>query len=386
MDTSFTKKLSGCRWIAVFAVVMYHVRFLLFAGYDQVHDKGLWLKLFYFTTSLGHEGFVLYMLVGGMLLGGLSSRRWSRQGRHAWRDVLHKALWFYAFLLPALLLGGLFDLNGSCELRDTGVYAYFDQFTADFSWKALTENLLPVQRFIVSGLGSNAMLYLLAYECWAYIAFAAFMLFGRRWAGATAGGAIALQGVVLAPEFLGYLLLWLMGAFTFRHRARFTMRLPRGVPFLIFLVSLLVSRGVGAHLGGLPPHGLLVARTLLDLQFGVSVAVLLFASARDNGRGRWDGPLWRINRRFPSASSVIVAAHFPFMMFVVAWSSRNLQAPIAAQPQPLLFVLFLGAVMAIYGYAWGISLIAQQLLIMLPVSRAAISMGADQGALSERKH
>jgi hypothetical protein len=371
VDRSFAKALSLSRWIAVFAVVLYHVRFLLFASYDQVHGDGLVLKLFYFTTSLGHEGFVLYIVAGGMLLGGLSARRWSMQGRRAWRDVAHKVMWFYAFLLPALMLGGLFDLDGSCELRGTGVYAYFDQFTADFSLKALTENLFPVQRFIVPGLGSNAMLYLLAYECWAYIAFAAFTLLGRGRAGIAAAGAIALLGTVLAPEFLGYLLLWLMGAFAFNHRSKLTIRMPRGVPSLIFLTTLLISRGVGAHIAGLSPHGLLVARTLLDLQFGIGVAILLLARGHVADGCRWGALLCRINRHFPSANSVILAAHFPFMMFVVAWLSRSLRISIAAEPRPLLFALFFGVVLAIYAYAWGVALIAQQMILMLRQSRGS---------------
>jgi hypothetical protein len=365
MDRSLATTLSWSRWIAVFAVVLYHVRFLLFASYENVHGAGLALKAFYFATSLGHEGFVLYIVASGMLLGGLSARRWVRQGHNAWRDVGHKALWFYAFLLPALLLGGLFDLDGSCALRSTGVYAYFDQFTPNFSMKTIAENLLPVQRFIVPGLGSNAMLYLLAYECWAYSAFAAFMLLGRGWAGGALGAAIALTGAVLAPEFFGYLVLWLTGAYVFVHRAKLRIRLPRGVASLICLASLLVSRLLGAHLDGLAPHVLLVARTLLDLQFGIGVVGLLLASECAPPRPRCDSLLWRLNRHFPSANSVLLAAHFPFMMFVVAWASHWLRIPIAAQPRPQLFALFFGVIVAIYAYGWGIALIAQQMIAML---------------------
>jgi hypothetical protein len=277
---------------------------MLFASYDHVHDKGLLLKVFYLVTGVGHEGFVVYMVTSGMLLGGLSLQRWPQQGRLALRDVGHKATWFYAYLLPTLLLGGLLDLAGVYFLSGTRVYAYFDLFSPNFSIKNITENLLPVQRFIVPGLGSNAMLYLLAYECWAYLAFAAFFLFRRRQAGVLAGAALALTGIVLAPEYLGYLLLWLMGAFAFHYRGRLANRVGAGKAFLLFAGSLLVSRLMSPHDNALPPHLVTIFQILVDFQFGVGVSLLLLALGNLKlGRTGAGLLLWRLNRRLPSGSS-----------------------------------------------------------------------------------
>ncbi|MGZ5201423.1 MAG: hypothetical protein ACXWC4_16795 [Telluria sp.] len=370
MGKSFPNVLSGARWFAVCAVVLYHVRFLLFASYDHVHDKGLLLKLYYFVTGLGHEGFVLYMVTSGMLLGGLSLQRWSHQGRQAWRDVGHKAIWFYAYLLPGLLLGGLLDLAGSRLWKDTGVYAYFDLFSPDFSVKTVTENLLPVQRFIVPGLGSNAMLYLLAYECWAYLAFVAFFLLGRRRVGMLASTAIALTGIVLAPEYFGYLLLWLMGALVFYHRNGLTIRISYGRAILLFLVSLLTSRVMSPHDNEYSPHVVLILQTLLDLQFGVGVTVLLLAlgSARPRHKSA-RLLLWRLNGQFPAGNSVILASHFPFMMFAVAAMSRSFAIPIAGEPRFVLFALFAGQVVAIYAYGWVLSSASMRLVRLWPLRR-----------------
>lgn len=369
MRTSLPAILSGARWLAGFAVVLYHLRFFLFAGYDHLLDKRLLVKAFYFATSLGHEGFVLYMLASGMLLGGLSLRRWPRQGWRAWRDVAHKALWFYAFLVPALLFGGLLDLAGSCVLQCTGVYAYFSQFTADFSIKALTENLLPVQRFIIPGLGSNSMLYLLAYECWAYLAFAVFFLLGRRHAGLATGGAIALAGAVLAPEFFGYLVLWAAGAMLFQRHAQRAIPVSRGRAFGLFLASMLASRVLGAHLAGMSPNAVLVLRTLLDLQFGAASALLLLALDTPRTGSRRSQLLWRLNRRIPSGSTIVFASHFPLMMFLVAAASHRLAIPIAGQPRPLLFALLGCLVIVIYAYAWALSNLARRLVSCATRSR-----------------
>lgn len=367
MKTSFTTLLSCSRWLAVFAVVLYHVRFLLFAPYDNVQDKGLLVQLYYLVTSLGHEGFVLYMLASGMLLGGLSLRRWSQQGPNAWRDVAHKSLWFYSFLVPALLIGGILDFAGSCVWKCTGVYAYFGQFSPDFSFKAVTGNLFPVQRFIVPGLGSNTMLYLLAYECWSYLAFAAFVLPGRRWTSMIVGLALVLEGAVLAPEFLGYLILWVMGAAAFHYRAVLTLRMPRGLPFIIFIATLSASRLIGAQLAGLPEHVVLVARTLLDLQLGVGLTILLLALGRGQSQGGvWQQRIWRLNRRFPTASSVILASHFPLMMFVVATTSHSFGMPIAGAPRPVVFAFSCALIIVLYAYAWCLSRLAIRLVRLVP--------------------
>ncbi|MCS0806322.1 hypothetical protein NX774_00080 [Massilia agilis] len=370
MNKHFVTMLGWWRWLAAFAVVLYHVRFLLLAPYDDVAEKGVLLNLFYFGTSLGHEGFVLYMLVSGMLLGGLSLRRWKLQGAGAWRDIAHKALWFYAFLVPGLLLGGLLDLTGHCELRSTGTYAYFDQFTPDFSLRAVAENLLPVQRFIVPGLGSNSMLYLLAYECWAYLAFAAFILPTRRRTGAVLGSFVAVVGSVLAPEFVGYLLLWMMGAAVYHYRLRLQERLSRGRALVLFVASLLTSRVVGAHLSEVPEQYVLVVRSLLDLQFGIGLTCLLLALGSSRiYRDRRSVLLWRLTRGFPAANSVIFACHFPLMMFAVAAASRIWGVPIAGQPQPLLFALFALVVALIYAYAWALSRLARRLVRLLGAAR-----------------
>jgi hypothetical protein len=69
--------MSLLRWACAAQVVLYHVRFLLFAEYGRLEHKGLLLRLFYFVTSIGHESFVIYMLLSGVMLGGLSYKRWA---------------------------------------------------------------------------------------------------------------------------------------------------------------------------------------------------------------------------------------------------------------------------------------------------------------------
>jgi hypothetical protein len=371
MTRSLTAVASCARWLAVFAVVLYHIRFLLFAEYDHVLAHDMYIKIFYFLSSLGHEGFVAYMVASGMLLGGLSWQRWSRQGGHAWRDVAHKSVRFYALLAPALLLGALFDVTGSRVMHWAGVYRYFTQFDPALSVAAVLENLLPVQRFLVPGLGSNAMLFLLAYECWAYLAFAAYGLLGRHHRGVLCGSVIVVVGAALEPEFLGYALLWIGGALVLRHRVRLAGYVGPASAIVIFVAALLVSRLGGTQLPRVPPEFVLFVRAALDVQFGAAVAMLLLAWGRPRAKPRkWSMRLWRLNRHAPSANTAILAGHFPFMMLVGAAASKRLGLPIAGQPGPLVFALFGAMVLLIYGYGWLLSRAALRLVRLAPRFRA----------------
>lgn len=352
------------RWLAVFMVVMYHVRFLLFVGYDQVLHKGPLLKLFYFLTGLGHEGFVVYMLLSGVTLGGLSYRRWRRQGQAMWRDLGRKSIWFYSLLVPALVAGGLLDLAGSRGFSGAGVYAHFDQFSQDLTLRAFAANLLMVQRLVVPGLGSNSMLYILSYECWSYLTLAAFFLLGGRTLGVMVASAIAVAGAALKPEFFGYFVLWMIGFLIFQLGKRPQLRLSRPVGLLVFAAALLGSRLGGANLALIPERLVPLVRMLLDLQFGLGLALLMMAGlhrSNEPGRGAWWRSLaWRLNRRFAGANTVIFATHFPFMMFTVACADSLQPGSIGGQPSWRTFVFFALMVGAIYLYAfWFTKLISR---------------------------
>jgi hypothetical protein len=371
MTRSLTAVASCARWLAVFAVVLYHVRFLLFTEYDHLLVHGIFIQCYYFLTSLGHEGFVVYMVASGMLLGGLSWRRWSCQGVHAWRDVAHKAVWFYALLVPALLLGAVFDVTGTRILHWVGVYRYFAQFDPSLSVAAVLENLFPVQRFLVPGLGSNAMLFLLAYECWAYLAFAAYGLLGQGRRGVLCGALIVAAGALLEHEFLGYALLWAGGALALRHRVRLSGHVGPGTALVIFVAGLLLSRLGGTQVSALPPQLVLPARALLDVQFGGAAALLLLAMGRTASQHQTRYPLLRrLNRLAPSANSAILASHFPFMMLVVAAASKQLAVPIAGQPAPVVFAMSGAMVLLIYAYGWLLAVAARRLVRLAPRLRS----------------
>lgn len=366
IDNGFQARISLTRWLAAWLAVIYHVRFLLFAAYPDVSGKSLMLTLFYFVTSLGHEAFVIYMVVSGLALGGPSVRRW-RRGVDPRADLLRRATWFYCLLTPALLLGGAFDLIGSRALARPDVYAYFDMFSPALDLAAFAGNLLMLQRFVVPGLGSNAMLYLLAYECWAYITLAVWFVLGKRHRALGWGGAVALAGLggALAPEFLGYLLLWMMGAGVGWLGYNTGVRFPRRYGTPLFVAGLLLSRWCGAQVEQLPEALVPAARIALDLLFGASFALLtvcwLAAPAFKAPTPLQRRAAWWLNRWFSGASFVLFITHFPFMMFIVAVASSLFHVPIGGQPGALAFALFGATLVAIYAYAYAFAAVASRL-------------------------
>ena len=351
MNPTVLPLLVSLRWLAVFMVVLSHVRFMLFANFSQLNEPGPLLKLFYFLTNYGHEGYALYMLLSGVMLGGTSYRR-RHAGPSAFGHFKTRLLWFYALLAPALAMGAVLDIFGSRALGASGAYAHFHEFSPAFDLGAFTANFLMVQRFLVTGLGSNAVLFILAFECWAYLSLAAYVLPGRRRLATLAATSIAVAGIALEPEFAGYLMLWLFGLVL--AKAGDWPRPSRATAWLVFVGTLLISRFGGAGLAQVPEHYVLVSRLLLDLQLVLGCAVLLIASrACVRQRSGQASLTWRLTRHFPGVHVAIFATHFPFMMFVAAAAHFGLGLPIAGAPSPRAFVAFVCLVIAIYVYGFG---------------------------------
>lgn len=344
------------RWLAVGMVVLHHVRFILFANLSQLNETGALLKLFYLLTSYGHEGTVLYMLLSGLLLGGNAYRRW-RPGHAALGHFVVRTLWFYALMVPALAIGGMLDLFGSQALGGSGAYVRFHEFSPSFGPGAYAANLLMMQRFLAPGLGSNAMLCILAYECWAYLSLASFFLPARRFIARMAAASIVLAGILLEPEFGGYLMLWLIGL-AVATRTQWP-QLSRTPASMVFVGALLVSRFGGAGLAQVPDHYVLLVRLMLDLQLGFGFALLVIAyRPRTGQQPGWRRPAWGLTHNSPGAHVAIFATHFPFMMFVAAAGNLGLGSPIAGSPSLRAFSAFACLVIAIYVYGFGICRVA----------------------------
>jgi peptidoglycan/LPS O-acetylase OafA/YrhL len=370
VNPSFLSRIALLRWLAALVAVCFHVRSLVFAEYGQLQHKGPLLSLFYFVTSLGHEAFVVYMVLGGLLLGGLSWKRWESGASSAWGDLSRKLGGLYMLLVPVLLAGGVLDMAGSTTLDGSGVYSHHPQFAhANLSAVALAGNLLLLQDILVPGFGSNAMLFLLAYEWWAYLVTAVFWQTSRlRPArGLLAAAPVVIGLAALAPAFPGFLAAWLAGLAVARCGAQLKGRVPPQLGVGIFLGALLASRVSGAHLPGLAPGVVVAARIALDLLVALALGLMLLSLFGDRSRRiRASGTVpARAQRWLARLSLPVYASHIPVALFTVAAASSLLGLPLHAQPSPLGFGLFAAVIGAVYLSAYLVWTFVRALQVLL---------------------
>lgn len=373
MNSLFLSRIATLRWLAALIAVSYHVRFLLFANYGHVAHKGMLTRLFYFVTSLGHESFIAYMVLSGLLLGGLPLSRW-RRGADPRPDLWRNGRKVYLLLVPALAAGGLLDVAGGALFAESGVYAALPQSApTHLTPFVLFGNLLLLQDIVVPGFGSNAMLFLLAYEAWAYVVLATAFSLGpsglRR--GCAVAALLAAALVLVAPRYLGYLAAWLLGLAVAAWAPRWRGRVPGWAGAAVLFAVLLASRVAGARLAALPLPYVSLLRLLLDMMVAGGLAVFLSALYGIRGRRARPGTVARLRRRLAGLGLPLYATQFPFMAFAVALANTWLGLPLAAQPSAgglLAFALVIGA---IYLFALLAARASAALAAMFPSGAAA---------------
>lgn len=354
MNNSYSAVLSLSRLVAALTVVACHVRSLLFLDYPQVGERTFDVNLFYFLTSLGHEAFVVYLVLSGLLLGGCSYRRWNTDPGRARTDVRNRAIRFYSVLIPAVLFGVSLDITGLGWFARCGIYPDVAHLAASFDLSALAGNLLMLQRFLVPGLGTNTPLGLVAVECWAYLAFASMFMFGPNGRkGLRQAVLIVVIGSALAPSFFGYLLVWMIGVFTSRAGQVLAVRVPRLVALGAFLLILVLSRGAGVFLHELADYIVLPIRLSLDVGLGVAFACLLIAIRRANQLARQRVRIrafhWRLCRHLGDPAGALLIMHYPLAIFAVTTAHAVLRTPVNAEPGGGALLVFV----ATLGLVWG---------------------------------
>lgn len=167
------------RGLAALAVCAGHLRAFLFVDFRQVTAPGIFDRLFYFATGLGHQAVVVFFVLSGYLVGG-SVLTTYQQGRWSWRNyALRRLTRLWVVLLPALVLTLALDSLGR-SLGHTGYdgalnYLYSSGPTpnapADVSPITFLGNALFLQTIRVDCFGTNGPLWSLANEFWYYALF-----------------------------------------------------------------------------------------------------------------------------------------------------------------------------------------------------------------------
>lgn len=113
-------QLALIRGIAACVVAGGHWRCLFFQDYDGVPSPGILCKLFYFLTGFGHQAvIVLFVLSGFVICNAIHAN--VRKGVWSFREYLAARLTrLWVVLIPALILGDLFDSIGASTLHGGG--------------------------------------------------------------------------------------------------------------------------------------------------------------------------------------------------------------------------------------------------------------------------
>jgi hypothetical protein len=348
------------QWLSALVAVCYHVRFLLFVNYNQLAHKGLLQQAFYFFTSLGHEAFIVYMAVAGLLFGSHTWPRWRMGGAIPLDGLAARLRALYWWLVPALLVGGLLDVAGSRWFASSGVYLAVPQYDpAHLNLHTLAGNLLLLQDVAVQGYGSNAMLFLLTYEWWACAAAAMYALAGRGhpWHGLAAACSVGLTVSWLAPEFFGYWFAWLAGLAAALLGQRLRGQLSPWAGALLLGAALSGSRILGARLA-------------LDILVALGASAFFLGLQSASAPAGADPPQSRLG----PLSLPVLAIHFPLVLFVVAAAARLPGMPLRAQLYlggTCAFVLIVGAVwLFAQCFAWTVAY--ARVLLARPAGAASV--------------
>lgn len=363
--------LNWLRGLAAVAVLVGHVRGLLFVDFEALPRRSAGLSAFYLVSGLGHEAVIVFFVLSGFFIGtsvlGVADPRPFSWGRF----LLNRFTRLYVVLLPALALTAFWDLLGMSLFGAEGT-AYAGAFPGPhmtlndvrrtIGLPTLLGNLAFLQDFFVRPYGSNGPMWSLSYEFWFYLAFpllAGAVSGGGPWRRAAAATAALGVMAVGGWSFLLYFLIWCLGAVVAKFWPRWVFRGP--------WPSALVALALGAFLAAV-----VVARVRLlgpvwrgDLLLGGVTALFVaavLAVARERGapapapaappaplRARLRGGYARLGGALANCSYTLYLVHYPPLIFLYAWVIRSARW----EPSPARVVAasaVAAGVLALYAY------------------------------------
>ena len=346
--TTASTLLDATRGMAAFLVFLGHFRNLFYVSFPllQVPHKML-LAPFYVMTSAGHQAVVIFFVLSGYLVGGSIFRMMDTEN-WTWRRYLtHRLVRLWLVLLPALLLGALWDSAGYYSHHAPALYTGHVpnhlgiNILSTLNLRSFLGSAFFLQTIITNTFGTNGPLWSLANEFWYYILFplalvACFRSFSRVTRIVCA--ALFVAGCLFVGRGIMELFpIWLLGAVLARipliHVA-VRLRYPVWLlyPWLFFALSKLSA------------HWSLTSDYVLGLATFVFIASLL------NMTGRAQETVWvrwaRTSARF---SYTLYLVHAPFLVFLAAFIIADRQWQVS--PASVAAGTGVVAVTLLYAYA-----------------------------------
>lgn len=326
MNSRYLSFISWVAWWSTLSVLAYHWRFLLFAQFDQVSDRTLIVRTFYFLTGLGHESFAIFFVVSGIRAGYWIQKTDAATNRFLATSVRDLKR-YHLGLIWALFIGAGLDLLGKLVFNhagfyDAGGFPSFGQISLD--WLAFLGNLFMLQPFVVPTFGSNGMLYLLSYLFWAHVLLFVFACWANRFAGPIGRLAryVAAMILVLAlpRECVLWMAIWFTGVAVAALGENYRARPSLLSGLLIFGAAIVLSRAIGSDADWLPePFGAaLPAWKYFIVAAGFAlIALSVYPDARTGqALAASETGTTTLARRLGRDATFIFFFHLPFVMLL----------------------------------------------------------------------
>lgn len=348
------KFIDLARWVSAFFVVAEHARHGLLVNFEGLNHNTIFMKLFYVLTGLGHSAVMVFFVISGFLVGGLTLLRTDRNKPKIADYFIKRTARIYTVLIPALVVGGVLDLIGRTYLNGDAIYTQARSLgimilpvaPADrLGLLNFIDNLFLLQ--FNGALGSNGPLWSLAYEWWYYMIFGSvlIMLTGAKVARTCAVVALVAMVVFLPGELLLWGTIWLMGTGTALFAARFPFRPPVWLGLLVAAVTVPAPRLASQIFPALD------FKLLIDATAGLGFCILLLSVCRA------DGPFARLgilNSKLANFSYSLYLVHFPFLIFIMGILGSVFGLKLLLQPELFGIGLFLlvFVVLILVGYVF----------------------------------
>ncbi len=381
-----SSELDRLRWLAACLVLLSHLRNLLFVEYGELTHPTIPIKLLYFITGFGHEAVVVFFVISGLLVGGVSIDKLRRKRFDPLDFAIHRFSRIYIVLVPALLACLLLDRLGLAYFNHAHLYtaatqaSYYRVFADHSDWATALGNLGMQQHINVDVLGSDAPLWSLSYEWWYYTLFfltAAGIAVARRPAlRVLSCVAAALLLFWLPPEPALWLSIWLLGAAIGFSPLR-RLPIPPLLAYAVFGAALLWSRF---------DHTYTAAPSMfVNFRRDAIVAASCFLLFTALNRRSTDGAERKFHHHMAQFSYTLYLVHVPFLVFAAALLNTLFGLPLYQQPSTAGALYFGCLLVAAYAYSYGFSRLTERHTSRLRRRLLGVARGFVQGFAQRRR-
>ena len=306
------------RGLAACAVAFQHLRTQLLVDWPATSMHSPLTAAVYLLAKFGRPAVIVFFVLSGFLVGSSGVRSVQKREWSFPRYLLHRILRLEIVLLPALLLGLLWDSLGKHTLASPLYTAAWLTGPIDLSWRTLIGNAAFVQGILVPNFGTNAVLWSLANEFWYYVLFGllvtAALRTTRLWLRVGLAALLLVIAwfagfriMILAPLWFLGLGIYMLPRMNLAARGRRVLLVVSTLVFLAFIV-IAFSRST---------PGLTLAQAIgADLITGILFSFVLYAILHANpARPRYQ----RFAHGIAAPTYTLYANHLPVLILLEAW-------------------------------------------------------------------